>query len=115
MYLSQKSTTIETANEILNFFLLFSYRAKIDGNRTHHLTAGHMAVILAIPESFENGQHLVSEFSASRIYRTMRNKGLKDKFPSVKKNMNELVRLGYLAKNEGLYSYSVTCIKQDID
>jgi len=115
MYITSSNITKDTANELLHFFLLFSYRAKLEGKREHHLTAGHLTVLLAIPESFGKGAHLVTEFTVSRIYRTIRELGYKDKFPMVKKNLNELVKLDYLKKEDNLYSYNFDYIQQKIN
>ena len=99
-------TTQETANEILNFFLLFSNQAKLDNKRKHHLTAGHLSVMMAIPESFEDGKHLIEQFTVSKIYKTLGKMGLQE---------NELSKLGFLQKNDIFYSYSIVLNKQDIN
>lgn len=106
MIISSKITS-ETANELIHFFLAFSEMAKGDKKRNHHLTAGHLAVMKAIPESFENGRHLVEQFTSTMIYKTIRASGLKDSWFMVKKNLNELVRLGYLKRSDIFYSLSI--------
>lgn len=115
MHITSSNITNEIANEILHFFLLFSYRAKLEGKREHHLTAGHLTILIAIPESFGKGAHLVTEFTVSRIYRTIRELGYKDKFPMVKKNLNELVKLEYLNREDNRYSYNFDFINQKKD
>lgn len=115
MMVTTSKTTQETANEILNFFLLFSNQAKLDNKRKHHLTAGHLSVMMAIPESFEDGKHLIEQFTVSKIYKTLGKMGLQEKWPMVKKNLNELSKLGFLQKNDVFYSYSIVLNKQDIN
>jgi len=115
MYTKSAKNTQEIANEILNFFILFSETAKRNGLRKHHLTAGHLGIMIAIPESFENGEHLISSFSAIRIYKSFRALNYQCSSASFRMNLNELVRLGYLKKENYEYSYNLFFSKQEVD
>lgn len=115
MYTNNPKNIQEIANEVLNFFILFSDLAKQNGDRKHHLTAGHLAIMMAIPESFENGQHLISTFSCMRVFKSFRALNYPGTYASFRKNLNELVRLGFLKKENYEYSYNIHFSKQQID
>ena len=115
MYTKSPKNIQEIANEVLNFFIIFSDLAKKNGDRKHHLTAGHLAIMMAIPESFENGEHLISTFSCMRVFKSYRALNYPGTYASFRKNLNELVRLGFLKKENYEYSYDIHLSKQQID
>ena len=115
MYINSPKQSREIANEVLNFFILLSETAKKEGKRAHHLTAGHLAIMLAIPESFKDGAHLISSFSAYRVFRSYKDLNYSGTYAAFKSNLKELVRLNFLKKDGFKYSYNIHLEHQNID
>ena len=109
------TTSNEVLQQTLAFFMLLSQQAKNEAKRKHHLGAAHLAVMLSIPETFKNGEHLIKEFTAAEVFRTFVCLGHKDKFSTFKRNLNEFVKLGFLKREGNKYSYSIHFEKQNID
>ena len=102
----------EIATEILNFLMAFSEISKKQGLRKHHLTIGHAAVVVAIHSVLPDGNPL-GEYTVKQIARAVFEMGMKDKYSSVKKNLEELVRLGFVRRDGEMYSYSLHIVRED--
>lgn len=100
----------EIATEMLNFTIKLSQKAKEQGLRKHHITIGHMGVIFAIQSIRPEEGGLTTEYTLRDIYMAHLQLGSEDKLVSVKRYLDELVRLGFLEEHYGKYSYALKTI-----